>query len=388
MLSVEIERGVERARPRGVEELVAGSSSRSASQTKMRSTQKYCAPTFGAQVLPLRVLRIGGRLDRVRPDVAEAAATCRRGTAAPGPCAVVVAAVRRSSASRPTSPRPPRRSPDWGRDAGRRCRWRSRSRTRPAAFLPRAPISTPGYFSSFSNGSGGQSARALVEPEAEALGVGAGRLLEAGLVDEAEVLPAVVAAEPSARGATRSSSADRASRALVRERSSQKRSLPPVHTIQVLRPVTSSGVSAHAAVHVVEVVLVRGGRTTRPFASRAAPRRRPAPRAACPRRPSARGTLHSPRARAKRQAARPRSSARLESSPTLLPLAGRTDAESPIVRAVGGPMHDGQQRVAEKGWTLIHMVRMCRQDQLAQCLVELSCPLGATLALSISSSRS
>ena len=41
---------------------------------------------------------------------------------------------------------------------------------------------------------------------------------------------------------------------------SQKRSLPPVQTIHVLRPLISSAVSAIAAVHVVEVVFVGGGK--------------------------------------------------------------------------------------------------------------------------------
>ena len=60
--------------------------------------------------------------------------------------------------------------------------------------LPRAPIFTPGYFVSFSNGSGGQSGLALVEPQAEALRIGPVGFVEAGLVDQAEILPAIVAA--------------------------------------------------------------------------------------------------------------------------------------------------------------------------------------------------
>ena len=70
-------------------------------------------------------------------------------------------------------------------------------------FLPRAPILTPGYFVSFSKGSGGQSARALIEPQSVALRIRAGRLVEAGFVDQAEIVPTVVAAEFQSRDARR-----------------------------------------------------------------------------------------------------------------------------------------------------------------------------------------
>ena len=166
----------------------------SASQSKMRSIQKYCAPTFEAEVLPLRIIGIGRRLHRVRTDVAEAARHADaiwldqifRSRSKPGRC---------SSAPGPTSSRPLRRSRDSERAAVPRCRSHSRRKSPTGMFLPRAPILTPGYFCSFSNGSAAQSERALVEPQPEALRIGPRRLLEAGLVDQTEVFPAIIAAE-------------------------------------------------------------------------------------------------------------------------------------------------------------------------------------------------
>ena len=88
---------------------------------------------------------------------------------------------------------------------------RSRNNEPTGTFLPRAPIFTPGYFCSFSNGSGGQSADALVEPQAEAFGsphlpngswsvffivlpvaTFGVPLPQARLIHEAEILPAVL----------------------------------------------------------------------------------------------------------------------------------------------------------------------------------------------------
>ena len=106
-------------------------------------------------------------------------------------------------------------------------------------FLPRAPTFTPGYFCSFSNGSGGQFAIALIEPEAVALRVGPGWLGKAGLVDESEVLPAIVAAGLQSRiRGDRLQKVEVADTGLVR--TSHRRSSPAVHTIHVLRPFTSS----------------------------------------------------------------------------------------------------------------------------------------------------
>ena len=91
---------------------------------------------------------------------------------------------------------------------------------------------------------GSRADPALVEPQAEAVGVGAGGLLEARLVDQAEVMPAVVAAELQRRvGRERLQEIERADAAPPRCRPRSGR-CPPVQTIQVLRPLTSSGVSA------------------------------------------------------------------------------------------------------------------------------------------------
>ncbi len=82
--------------------------------------------------------------------------TCRRDRASPDP-SIGSRSDLRNSASGPISWRLLRRSRDWGRAAIPQCRLHSRKTIRPARFLPRAPIFTPGYFVSFSNGSGGQS---------------------------------------------------------------------------------------------------------------------------------------------------------------------------------------------------------------------------------------
>ncbi|WP_434041890.1 MULTISPECIES: hypothetical protein [Sorangium] len=102
-------------------------------------------------------------------------------------------------------------------------------------------MATPGYFASFSNGSGGQSARRLSSHNPKRSGSGPVAFSKQGSL-------------------TRPSHSQRLSRLnlsfgwdetvfrksrlplLIVEISSQKRSLPADHTIQVLRPLTSSGV--------------------------------------------------------------------------------------------------------------------------------------------------
>ena len=161
-----------------------------------RSTHMYWAPTDELRFANCRMRRIGRRIHRARADVAEAA----RHADAVRPhqvLAVVVARDRCSSAPGPTPWRPSRRTPDSGTGAGRRCRWHSRRTSRPAASCRRRAAcrasrsATPGYLLSFSNGSARAVLAAHVEPEAAPVRVGPGRGLEARLVDQAEVLPAI-----------------------------------------------------------------------------------------------------------------------------------------------------------------------------------------------------
>ena len=204
---------------------------------KMRSIQKYWAPGLELRLLPFRVLGVRRRVRRVRADVAEAA-----GHAHPvGPdqvlvvviAWVVVVALRIPGGFGRLVEVRVREQPQ-AEDAGgvavvgadREC------------LLPRAPILTPGYFFSLSNGSGVQSV-AHVEPETETVLARPARLLETGLVDQAEAFPAIVAVLLQARVV-----GDRLEQVhvaeLSRESTSQSRSLPAVQMIQLFRPRTTA----------------------------------------------------------------------------------------------------------------------------------------------------
>src|SRR5262249_28981546 len=104
-------------------------------------------------------------------------------------------------------------------------------------FFPRAPIFTPGYFVSLSKGSGGQSARRLSSQRPKRCGSGPVGLSKQGSLTRprySQRLSRLAFSFASGRDEIvfRKSSVPK----LVREIESQKRSLPPVHTIQVLRP--------------------------------------------------------------------------------------------------------------------------------------------------------
>ena len=66
-------------------------------------------------------------------------------------------------------------------------------------FLPRAPMATPGYFSRVGEGVGRAIGPPLVEPQPEVRGIGSLRLVEAGLVGQAQIVPAVAATVLQAR---------------------------------------------------------------------------------------------------------------------------------------------------------------------------------------------
>ena len=148
-----------------------------------------------AEVRPARVLGIGGRMDGIRADVAEPA---RHADAVrlDEIAATSSSSGRGSSARRPTSCARPRRSPGSGTGATRRCRWARRSTSRPAPSCRARRSRCPGTSSAFGERIRRAGGIAHVEPQAVAVGIGAGGLPEARLVDEPEVLEPVVAVVP------------------------------------------------------------------------------------------------------------------------------------------------------------------------------------------------
>ena len=132
-----------------------------------------------------------GGLNRTRTNVAEGA----RHAHAIGPNQVFRCSKkdRRSSAAGPISSRQPRRSLDSGTAAIRRCRWHSRRYEPSGRFLPRAPILTPGYFALVLERIRRTIRAALIEPQSVTIGIGAGGFFKARLIDQAQIIPAIVA---------------------------------------------------------------------------------------------------------------------------------------------------------------------------------------------------
>ena len=223
-----------------IEEAVLGRSS--PRQLKTRSHQSLLRADVRAQVLPFRVLRIGGRPDRIGSDVTERARhadavrtdeTCDRSSRSD----------RCRSARNSTSCARSRRSPDSGTAAGRRCRSARRSTSRPERSFPRAPILMPGYLLASANGSGGQSPRSRTSSQSpKRFGSGPVGFLEARLVDESEIAPAVVASAyavcAASVGRMRRDGLQQIERPEARRPSGDpsSRSSPPVQTIHMLRP--------------------------------------------------------------------------------------------------------------------------------------------------------
>ena len=186
------ERGVERARARGVEELehVVG---RVVLPGEDAVDPEVLRTHVRAQVLPFRILWIGGRLDGVRPHVTEGA-----GHAHPigadevlGQVVLLVFVVLL-------------RVPPLGRrlvEGGVGKQAQADDPRRIAVERSQGKVLAPGaeghpgillvVFEWIGRAAGG----ALVEPQVVALGVRAGRLFEAGLVGQSEVVPAIVPAE-------------------------------------------------------------------------------------------------------------------------------------------------------------------------------------------------
>ena len=144
------------------------------------------------EVLPVRVLGIGRRGDRARARHGRSRTTCRPGRAGPDPCSCS-SRDRCRTAPRPSSWPRPRRRRGWGTAAGRPRRWARRSRSRPAGSCRARRSRRRDTSLRWRTGRRAVGA-ALVEPQPEALRIGALRLVEAGLVDQAEIVPAVAAA--------------------------------------------------------------------------------------------------------------------------------------------------------------------------------------------------
>ena len=261
------ERGVEGPRPRRVEEL----------EHVVRPVvlpaedpvdPEVLGADVGGEVLPLGVLRVGGRPDGARPDVAERA----RHADAVGPHQVLRVVVLRVGVVAHGVPLLGRRLVEVG------------IREQPEADDPRrlpvvgahrhapAPGSDPDARVPLLVLEGvGRTVRApLVEPQAVALGIRAGRLVEAGLVDQAEILPARAPVEVlhalvrvgredlEEVEEAEAGDGDHVPEAVVPARPHE----PGVAPLDLLPG------QAAAAVHVVEVVLgggrERGGRPARP----------------------------------------------------------------------------------------------------------------------------
>ena len=107
-------------------------------------------------------------------------------------------------------------------------------------FLPRAPILTPGYFCSFSNGSGGQSGTRWSSHRPKRFGSGPVGFVEAGSLTRprySQRLSRLNFRPGCDEMVFRKSSAP----TLVTVSLSHRRSLPPVQTIQVFRPLIFVG---------------------------------------------------------------------------------------------------------------------------------------------------
>ena len=206
------ERRVERAGPRGAEELL-GEARRVGLPVEDAVDPEVLRSDDGAQVLPPRVLGVGRAGSSGSGPRGRTRTSFRPGRASRGPSTRSTSRPRSSRFASHLSRRllvegGVREEPQADDAAGER-----RSRSRPACSFRAPRSSTPGVLRLVVEGIGRAVGATLVEPEAVALRVGARRLLEAGLVDEAEVGPPVVAARPfRATGATRASSGSRACR--------------------------------------------------------------------------------------------------------------------------------------------------------------------------------
>ena len=263
MLSVEIERRVERARARRVKQL-EHEVARIGVPVEDPVDPEVLRADVGAEVLPLRVVRDRPAASSGSDRRGRTRTTCRRDTAGPGRSSCS-SADRCSSASashafaacssksgfgnsrRPTMPvRSRNRSPSFDRS----CRAR-RSRRRDTSARSRTDRA-------------GSRRERLSSQSPYRFGSGPVGFLEARLVDQPEIFPAVVAAEllQLRMRRNRLQEIERAERWSRRARPRSDR-CRAVQTIHVLRPLISVGRQRHAAVHVVEVVFVGGGKTRR-----------------------------------------------------------------------------------------------------------------------------
>ena len=208
---------------------------------KIRSTQKYCAPTLELRFSHFGFSGSAGGLTGFGPTWQKPqdmptrygrTRSCRVVVVGIGVIALRVPLLRRLFVEVGIREQP--QTDDAGRVAVKRADRRCSCRARRS--------STPGYFCLVL-----KRIRRAVRPracraKAEAIRVGAGCLLETGLVDQAEIVPAIVAAELRARMRGDRLQEIRARRSSFWSMASQKRSLPPVQTIHMLRPLISSAV--------------------------------------------------------------------------------------------------------------------------------------------------
>ena len=210
----------------------------------MRSIHKYCAPTVELRFAQLGLSGSAGGLTGLGPTWQKPhdmptryglTSSCFRSmTDRCNSVAESHAFAARSSKS------------GFGKSRSRRLRSRSRSTSRPEPSLPRAPISTPGYFCFVLERIGrtvaDRSRTSSQRPNRSR--IRGRRLREARLVHQSRDDPSDCRAFVCSVGIRR----DRLEQVEVAEADelsrSHRRSLPPVHTSHVSRPLISSGVNA------------------------------------------------------------------------------------------------------------------------------------------------